>query len=1031
MLKIVLYIKRIFVFLFELLSFILSSWMKRRNILFCYPEQAKRVEGSLEISSIQEISPFRLIRIRSLDSSRNDKLNSLVIQSVLLFLIAGFFVCENIKAESLPDVIINEVAWMGTINSSGDEWIELKNLSNKDISLEGWSLIAQDGSPEIYLSGVIKAGQYFLLERTDDESVPDVKADLFYSGALGNSGEFLGLADNNKNLIDFVDMASEWTHGENDSKKTMERLDNLGWQTSVNVGGTPKQENSKKQQENETPATVSEQTFSPVSALIKNYNSGDIVINEFVSDPKDEDTEWIELYNNTEKQVDLENWYIKEGRGTKTKISGMIDRFFVVNEIKGSLNNKGDSINLYDDKDNLIDKVIYGEWEGDDKAPLAEDPNSTARKIDGSNALGNEKDFAITSILTKGERNIISLNSLEAEEGKAIYDGDIVISEIFPNPRGDDSQEEFIELYNKSDRVINLKGYALSDSSDKRFEIKENKKIKPFEYLAFKRKDTKIVLNNSGDSVRLFKPQGKRAVEAIKYNRAEEDWSYVKGEYATSSKSISDNWYWTKTVTPNKVNYIDGANNKPIVNFDIPKIIKTGKTFIFDGSDSEDKDGDSLFFNWDFGDGIKLDLPSPGHTYLKEGVYVLKLTVSDGEEESIVEKTIKVIEENKEVDAGEINVIINEVFPNPKGVDKENEFIEIKNNGDNRVNLKGWKLADTKDEYKFEEDFFLNAKEIVVIEKTDSKISLNNTSEEIKLLDSGQNLVSSVKYDFSFEDNAFALGKNNNWFWTTMPTPGEENIISFAGADFLDKGLNFNSDMRLEVDLEIVKDLEAGTFVKTSGVVMVEPGILGSQYFYINGIQIYNYKKDFPELAIGDYIDVEGEISVSSGEKRIKTKNSEDIEVIENLDLPEAEILNCEEANSEKYIGRFVEVEGEVVDKEGATIYIDDGTSELKVYIKKMTNINIENIKEEGVVTVRGILNMTRSGVRLLPRTNEDLEIAEGAGEVSGKLEENNEWHLEARNKKQELLKYLLVILSGVIIILGGVAFRLWNKSKQ
>ncbi|MBU4370136.1 hypothetical protein KKG58_05295, partial [Patescibacteria group bacterium] len=56
------------------------------------------------------------------------------------------------------------------------------------------------------------------------------------------------------------------------------------------------------------------------------------------------------------------------------------------------------------------------------------------------------------------------------------------------------------------------------------------------------------------------------------------------------------------------------------------------------------------------------------------------------------------------------------------------------------------------------------------------------------------------------------------------------------------------------------------------GVVIVEPGILGKQFFYINGIQIYSYYKDFPELAIGDEISIKGIISQSRGEKRIKTK---------------------------------------------------------------------------------------------------------------------------------------------------------------
>ncbi|MBU4370134.1 hypothetical protein KKG58_05285, partial [Patescibacteria group bacterium] len=60
----------------------------------------------------------------------------------------------------------------------------------------------------------------------------------------------------------------------------------------------------------------------------------------------------------------------------------------------------------------------------------------------------------------------------------------------------------------------------------------------------------------------------------------------------------------------------------------------------------------------------------------------------------------------------------------------------------------------------------------------------------------------------------------------------------------------------IKIEPNKVKDLSIDTAVQTQGVVIVEPGILGKQFFYINGIQIYSYYKDFPELAIGDEISI-------------------------------------------------------------------------------------------------------------------------------------------------------------------------------
>jgi hypothetical protein len=60
------------------------------------------------------------------------------------------------------DVVITEIAWMGTTTSSYDEWIELHNNTTGPIDLTGWTLNAADGSPPISQNGTIPAGGSFL-----------------------------------------------------------------------------------------------------------------------------------------------------------------------------------------------------------------------------------------------------------------------------------------------------------------------------------------------------------------------------------------------------------------------------------------------------------------------------------------------------------------------------------------------------------------------------------------------------------------------------------------------------------------------------------------------------------------------------------------------------------------------------------------------------------------------------------------------------------------------------------------------------
>ncbi len=150
--------------------------------------------------------------------------------------------------------IVNEIAWMGTDEQWQNEWLELYNESDKEISLDGWTLKAEDGSPFIELEGIIKAKSYFLLERTDDTTVPNIAADQIYTGGLANDGEKLMLLRNNE-AVEEIDCSLGWFGGDNITKKTMERVspesdpsDPLSWKTSSKKGGTPRAENSEEKE---------------------------------------------------------------------------------------------------------------------------------------------------------------------------------------------------------------------------------------------------------------------------------------------------------------------------------------------------------------------------------------------------------------------------------------------------------------------------------------------------------------------------------------------------------------------------------------------------------------------------------------------------------------------------------------------------------------------------------------------------------------------------------------------------------------
>jgi len=191
---------------------------------------------------------------------------------ILTIAILILFCSFPVIAASSNDIVINEIAWMGTTYSYNDEWIELYNNTDLDISLDGWTINAIDGTPAINLLGTIPARGYYLLERSDDTSVPDIAADLIYSGALSNIGETLKLKDSNGNLIDSVD---GWHSGDNRTKATMKRINpdvsgtlSSNWSTSTIIydGGFGTPLNSA--------ATVSGGSWTPGNLEIHHINIG-------------------------------------------------------------------------------------------------------------------------------------------------------------------------------------------------------------------------------------------------------------------------------------------------------------------------------------------------------------------------------------------------------------------------------------------------------------------------------------------------------------------------------------------------------------------------------------------------------------------------------------------------------------------------------------------------------------------------------------------------------------------------------------
>jgi len=932
---------------------------------------------------------------------------------VLGFLLcSGFFVANKCSADA--SVIINEVAWMGTTASANSEWIELRNLSSANIDLTGWTLSAADGSPKINLKGKITANGYFLLERTSDDSVPGVAADQIYSGALGNGGENLSLKDANGNLADQIDASGGWPGGDNTSKQTMERKDDGSWQTGAEPGGTPKTANSSGaisiepnnqssgdesqggqtdgQSQNNDSTDQNQDTSTAVS---NGAIYGEVLINEFVSFPAAGENEWVELYNPSGGKLSLSGWTIADGSGAATPLSGGFDAnnyyFFVKEKFKGALNNSGDEIDLYSDTHNLIDRVVYGKY-GDtpaNNAPAPAQGETCALKVDGQKTLYSKDDYFLTDTPTKGKPNIISApaeqNIIDSSPAATAEAGQIIITEILPDPSATQLRGEFIELYNNSKSTIDLTGYKIEVDGGRSFEFGKflnlTRQLPAQSYFPLYRTDSNLILDNNGGTIKLYQPGESSAAQTLKYGVAPAGGSYCDTNYLNlpnadqatkiflKNSSLSDRWVWSAEPTPGAPNLIKTYNHAPHASFSFSGNTVAGSAINFDASDSFDEDGDVLNYSWDFGDAAGFNSLTIAHTFIAPGNYSVKLTVSDGQASAVAQKTIKV-----------------------GGLANKSPIVLPKN-----IISKTVLTAESAKRDSAE------AKSPIAVPKA---LAVNSALT-----------------------HPVSRGASH---------PSQEGNNSIKSAVL---GIKITVPAAKSTSVAI-NNLKIGAALKRSGTVIILPGVFGTQYFYIANageaaVKIYNYYKRFPTLKIGDMITASGVVGGSAADKYLKTKNTGDIKIIKSGAPLAPEKIS---ALTENNLNKLVKVAGEITARSATQITLGTGTSTIKIYLKNSTGVSAAAFKAGQLISVTGFLTNISGALAITPRMQADLALASSSASSSVGTQDiaflraatgSAAWTLPAQENKNSPLIYIIIAAIGAIIIFAGFLLKKYYLNKK
>ncbi|MFA6198305.1 MAG: lamin tail domain-containing protein [Patescibacteria group bacterium] len=556
-----------------------------------------------------------------------------------------------------------------------------------------------------------------------------------------------------------------------------------------------------------------------------------------------------------------------------------------------------------------------------------------------------------------------------------VYSRSIIINEVLPNPTGDDLAEEFIELYNNAADRVDLAGWKLSDTG-KSYTIGnglDSTVVEPNGYFVVPRRVSGIALNNTTTETVRLFTPDDTLINEITYP--------VPAPEGQSYGRINTDWQWCPTPTPGLANTTAGSDE-------------------LDATD---------------------------------------LTPSTPSKSDTVPITTKKEASTTKTASGDVSnrVWLTELLPNPSGSDTENEYIEITNFDTRPINLLGWKLTDQTTTFVWKKAVVIAPLDSLAIYRPESKISLNNSTEQIFLVAPNGKIVNGVTYSKAPEDLSWSrVGPTVRWAWSAESTPGDTNEIVVVENDTAEKAQSSSSTKSSKevvartITVAEFKTLPSRTAVTIEGVITVAADTLGKRTAYLEdtsgGIQI-TWPTSFDlSLAIGDSVRASGTVSISQGEHRLAIKTADQLTVV-SKDTP-LQPIELTQAPTEDQYNRLVSITGSLISQETTGMVVKSGEQVFTVLFKKTAKLEVPDSQPGQAISVTGLLTNGTNGVAILPRTSDDIKTAEvkGASTDDGNMSNTNNVVTPTQNSISSV-----ITLSSMAILGFGVAIYMVLRRRR
>lgn len=552
-----------------------------------------------------------------------------------------------VRAKGGGQVVISGFQVSGGSGRTNEEYVEIFNSSGEVIDLGGWRLakLTKTGvmgswtylGPGFATGTSLAAFSFAVAVHNDAKTLFD--GDWYYASSTLAEDNSVALLNTAGDVVDLIG----WGQSVNFSDQVLPTAGTGRWSRDLlpdNTLGLFSHRDGGPRQGKVVDLPVTLEAATSTELLVENTTTvvevttgtpanmveavlvtpQNILISEVYPQPDAGQSEYVELYNPNETEIELDGWRLVEGGGSETVVTGTIpsNGFRVVSPIKGSLNNTGDAVVLWHGNEK-VDEVAYGEWEGATLSPSKGQSVARLELLIGNNWLLGK--------VTSGELNLIWEVEPVVDEEVVIESSSNIkspidtleISEVLPDPVGPDIGE-FIELYNATSRSMFINLWRL-EVGEQEFII-PSQTVASGAYVVLFREQSKLVLPNlEKQKIRLLRSDG-TVSDSVSYTVPA-----IGG--AVWINAVGRGWEWSQSSTPGLANEWKRLNRPPYAEITAPAEVGLGEVVNFESDNVYDPDQDLLEYYWDLGDGQTSTGTGIGTVYTKAGKYKVALKVID------------------------------------------------------------------------------------------------------------------------------------------------------------------------------------------------------------------------------------------------------------------------------------------------------------------------------------------------------------------------------------------------------------------